>query len=288
MPRTLLPVLAVSLITLCGLAPAAADGPAEFQKLMDERAPSIVSIKFILKGGDQEEEAEATGVVIEPDGLILTTNNAFGGFSARFGGPTQTPSDIKVMIGDDTQGVEASFVARDSELQLAWVKLKNAPAKPLTSVDFEKGAPGKLGGYVYMVGLMGKFFDRVPVVSEGRIGSVTKKPRELFIPSVGLAGNEMGMPVFDSAGKPIGVTTLILPEQEEVQGNPGGMRAAMRGITSGIMILPAAEVAAATKRAKETAPAPDAAPDIAPDAEPAKSPAADPAAPGKTEPEQPK
>ncbi|MBL9001323.1 MAG: trypsin-like peptidase domain-containing protein [Phycisphaerae bacterium] len=283
--KILLSAVALSLITLCGAAPAA-DGPVQFQKLLDDQAPSIVTLKYILKGGDQDEEAETLGVVIESGGLVLTSNNAFGGLMARMGGPSQTPTEIKVLIGDDTQGLDATFLARDSELQLAWVQLKTPPAKPLTYVDFEKGASAKLGDLIYIVGLMGKFFDRAPLIAEGRIGAATTKPRELLIPSVGLAGSELGMPVFNAAGKPVGVTTLIIPDQDEVQGSPGGMRAAMRGIVTGAMILPAAEVAAATKRAKETAA--NAPAEATPSNTPAAEPGSDPSAPGKTEPEQPK
>lgn len=290
MPRITLPALTLSLVTLCGAAQAAAVAPAPvagdvtFQELLDQRAPTIVSIKFILKGGDQDEEAETLGVVIEPDGLILASNIAFGGLNSRFGSPTQLPTDIKVMIGDDNQGVDGTFLARDSDLQLAWIKLKNEPAKPLASVDFTQGAKSQLGDSLYIVSQMGRFFGRVPSVSEGRVGAVTRKPRELLIPSAGLAGNEMGMPVFNNEGKPVGVTTFILPEQDEAQGSPGGVRAAMRGVM-GAMVLPAAEVAAATARAKETA-------DRGGGAEAVEAPPAGEAkkddAPGKTEPEQPK
>jgi S1-C subfamily serine protease len=232
-------------------ARAAVDG-TQIQKIVDSTTPAIVTLKFILKGGEQDEEVETTGIVIDPAGLILTNNNAFGGLMARFGGPTPTPSEIKVLVGDDTQGVDATFMARDSELGLAWVKLAAAPAKPLAFVDLSKSAPGSLGQDLVEVSLMGKFFDRAPVVSTASIAAVVKKPRELYIPSIGLAIGEMGMPVFNEKGDLLGITTLILPDQEEVMGSSGGMRAAMRGITGG-MILPAAEAMAATTRAKETA-----------------------------------
>lgn len=232
-------------------ARAAVDG-TQIQKIVDSTTPAIVTLKFILKGGEQDEEVETTGIVIDPSGLILTNNNAFGGLMARFGGPTPTPSEIKVLVGDDTQGVDATFMARDSELGLAWVKLAAAPAKPLAFVDLSKSAPGSLGQDLVEVSLMGKFFDRAPVVSTANIAAVVKKPRELYIPSIGLASGEMGMPVFNEKGDLLGITTLILPDQEEVMGSSGGMRAAMRGITGG-MILPAAEAMAATTRAKETA-----------------------------------
>src|SRR5207247_740092 len=127
------------------------------------------------------------------------------------------------------------------------------PAKTYPSIDFSSGVDAKLGDSLYAVSLMGKFFDRAPWVAEFKIGAVVKKPRSLLIPSAGLRGVELSMPVFDAQSRAVGVTTFILPEQEEMEANPNGMQSAMRGITSSSMILPASEVVAATARAKETA-----------------------------------
>ncbi len=278
-----LAVALVAMLSIVGTAqalPEAAPRAAgDVATIVAEKSPAIVSIKFILKGGEQDEEVETTGFVIDPSGLILSNNNAFGGLAARFGGPTPTPTDIKVLIGEDTQGLDAKFLARDSELGLAWVQLSAAPAKPLAFVDLTKSSEGKTGEAIVQVSLMGKFFDRVPMVSTGEIAAVVKKPRELYIPSIGLAAGEMGLPVFSASGSLLGVTTLILPDQEEIVGNAGGMRSAMRGITGG-MILPAKEVLAATTRAKETKPETPATPaapaaDAKPDAKPAAEPKAD-------------
>lgn len=243
-----------ALTSLAATSVAIADEADSFKKLIAEKAPAIVSIKFILKGGEQDEEGETTGFVIDgAKGLVLTSNNAFGGMMARYGGPAATPSDIKIMIGEDTNGVDATFVARDSELGLAWVKLKEAPTTPIAAIDLSKGAKATLGEDIYTVSLMGKFFDRVPAIAEGHVGAVTKKPRELYIPSIGLAGSEQAMPIFNGKGEVVGVSTIILPDQEEMM-NPSGMRSIMRGITGG-MILPAADALEATTRALETAPA---------------------------------
>ncbi len=266
MTRRLLAAACVA--TLAGISPALYAAPATlaatsahrvddegnaFKKLLAEKAPAIVSLKFILKGGEQDEESEATGFVVDgAKGLVLTSNNAFGGMAARFGGPTPTPSEIKILIGDDVNGVDAVFVARDSELGLAWVKLKDAPATPLAAIDLSKSAKTEVGDDIYTISLMGKFFDRIPAISEGHVGAITKKPRELYIPSIGLAGAEQAMPIFNGKGEVIGVSTIILPDQEEMM-NQSGMRTIMRGITGG-MILPAAEAMAATTRALETAP----------------------------------
>lgn len=250
---------------------------ADVTTLVESKAPAIVSIKYMLKGGDEDEEGETTGVVIDGErGLVLASNNAFGGMMARFGGPSPTPSDIKVLIGDDDNGVDAKFVARDSELGLAWVELSVKPTTPLAAVDMSKSANVKLGDPIYVISQMGKFFDRAASVASGHVSALTKKPRDLVIPTIGLAATEMGMPVFTASGEVVGVLTLILPEQEEMSGSPSQMRATMRGIT-GNMILPAAQVVEATKRALETAANPSAEP--AKEDKPAEDKPADPAEP---------
>jgi S1-C subfamily serine protease len=246
----------------------------------------MVTIKFIMKGEQGEQEEEATGAMIEPTGLVLASNNAFGGLMARMGGSAPTPTDIKVLVGDDTQGVKAKIVARDTELGLAWVQIDDAPTTPYKAIDFGGGAESKVGDSIFMVSLMGKFFDRAPMVAEGHVSAVVSKPRHLIIPSIGLAGGEFGMPIFDSNGKAVGVSTLILPDQEEMEGNPGGMRAALRGITGG-MILPAKDVVAATVRAKEMAKHPEAEPKKD-GADAADKPAAAPAVPEPKTPVPPK
>ncbi len=229
-------------------APTSAEPTTDYKKLIDDKAPAIVSIKFVLKMDQGEQEEETTGAVIEPTGLILSSNFSLGGMMARMGRGSATPTDLKVLIGDDTQGLKAKIVARDTELGLAWVQLDDAPAKPLAFIDFSAGTEAKLGDPIYLVSLMGKVFDRAPWVAEGKVGAVVKKPRPLLIPSFGIRGIDLSTPAYDAQGHAVGVTTFILPEQEDESQDSSGMR----GITSG-MILPASEVVAATARAKEMA-----------------------------------
>ncbi|CAG1010452.1 hypothetical protein PHYC_03854 [Phycisphaerales bacterium] len=253
----------------CAAAPAYdGDGPATpaaVQKIMNEKAPPLVTVKYVLKGDDSgmgmfgdggDREMEVTGVMIEGSGLVLVSNTEMGGMMARFarmmpgmgGGAPPKPTDIKVLVGEDTQGVEASLIARDSELDLAWVRVKKAPEKPYAFLDLTSSAAPKVGDYLYSVGRMGKFFDRAPVIHEFRLVGIAKKPRDLYIGG----GAGMGLPVYNAAGDVIGVTSLILPSDEEMEGAEEGMFGGM-GDTAGGMIVPAAEVVKATKSAVENA-----------------------------------
>lgn len=224
-----------------------------YEKVATSRAPAIVTIKFILKVQNEDHEQETPGVMIESGGLVLASNLTFGGAAAKFGGETLTPSDIKVLVGDDTQGVEAKIIARDSDLQLIWIQIEKPATGGYAFVDFEKGATAKLGDSLWCVDRLGKFFDRAATVTQGEVIAVTARPRKLLIPSGGISAPDFGIPVFDASAAPVGVITVILPEKEEMDAAEGGLGQVMRGVPGFHMILPSEDVAAATKRAKEAA-----------------------------------
>ncbi len=240
------------------LATAGEEPSNGYQALMAEKAPAIVTIKYILKseggmmgrGGDQEMEIH--GVMIEGGGLVLVSATDLLGIGARFGQPGK-PTEMKVLVGEDTQGVETKFLARDSELDLAWLQIEKAPEKPYAFVDLSVSTTPAVGESIFALHRLGKFYDRAIHVVEGKLGGVTKKPRHILLGSLGMFGS-FGIPVFDKAGKSVGVTSLILPEADEMEGmGGGGMFGGMGDAMTTPMILPAADVLAATKRAKETA-----------------------------------
>jgi S1-C subfamily serine protease len=225
-------------------------GEADFQKLLTEKAPAIVTIKFVLKvessWGQREDEQEASGVMIEPGGFVLTANTELGGATwLRRTGGRAVPTDIKVLIGDEAEGRDAQIIARDSELDLAWVRVNDPGDKQFACVDLNDAASIEIGDRLYFVTRMGKYFDRVPVVREGRVGGQTRKPRKLYVPSGG--SGALGLPVFNAAGQVVGVSVSQMPDPEEV-GDAGYMGYGGYGL-----ILPAAEVVKATQRAKEIA-----------------------------------
>jgi hypothetical protein len=245
---------ALFLVAACTLAPAAlAQGTSgTYEKLNTTRGPAIVNVKFLLKVQNDEQEEETPGVMIEKGGLVLVSNLKVGGVPAYLG-EAVTPTELKVLVGDDLQGVEAKIIARDSELGLAWVQIDKPSDAGYPFVDFGQGAAAKAGDNLMVVTHLGKFFDRASVVNEGKVIATPAKPHKLLIPSVDLAGADFGTPVFNDQAAPVGVITILFPEQDELQATPGGMNQILKGVAGGKMILPADEIVAATKRAKEAA-----------------------------------
>src|SRR5574337_893034 len=67
--------------------PARAEDEADFEKMLADKSPALVTVKFVLKTksafGENETEREVTGVMIEPDGLVLCANSSLSSAAQR-------------------------------------------------------------------------------------------------------------------------------------------------------------------------------------------------------------
>jgi S1-C subfamily serine protease len=244
--------LCVALALPAPTALGAGDSP--IATVATKKAPAMVSVKFMMSisgmGQDQEREAEAAGLLIDDKGLVLVSNLEIGGALQR-GQPSAQAKDIKVLIGDDTEGVPAKVIGRDTELELAWIQLEKPADKALAFVDLSKGAAVSVGQELVGLDRMNKYYDRAIVGFTTTVGGLAKKPRNLIIPSGGKI-EWIGVPVFTGAGEFVGLSVVQpMNADEEDQGmrNPGRMSSFDRGLK----IMPAAEIAAATTRALEAA-----------------------------------
>lgn len=256
---------AASLIALSLTAPASVMTGAEaarpalraaepnYTSIIADRAPALALIKFIVsfeQGGQSRDiEGEAMAVMIDPKGLLVMSGAEIG----QRKGMSATPKEIKVCIGEDTEGVLAKLVGRDSELDLAWIRIEKPSDKGYTIIDPSKAATPKIGDTLVGLDRMGKYFDRAPVVFNTMVGGITKKPRELFIPAPG-AGLEMmfiGTPFFTTGGEFVGMTIIQMPNADSEDGMNSRARERLTRFDQGFKILPAAEIVSATARAVE-------------------------------------
>ena len=265
--------LSVIAATICLLPVVVQAESKTYKSLIERRASVLVTVKFVLKTsmggmmggmGDQESESEVTGVMIDPSGLVLCSDTQLGGFMRMLakmmpmmgGNINATPTDIKVLVGDDVEGREAELIARDSELDLAWIRIKDPGDAKFDYLDLTKTAAVDIGQRVMAIRRMGKYFGREPTVIEGRIVGITKKPRDLFVPSIEFATIQ-GLPVYTESGKLIGLTITQAPDADDSGGgfNPMAMLGQMSSMQEmmAALILPAASVAKATKRALASA-----------------------------------
>lgn len=269
--RQLVACLAVAVVLAGSGLSARADDAAEMKSILDSKASSIVAIKTVIQmriggrgaGGEQDMDSEVAGVMVSPDGLVVCSNMMLSGpmgmVRRMLGSNLQgmnLSSDVKsvkVLIGPDDEEHDAKILARDEDLDLAWVQIEK-PKTKFAAVDFSKAAEAELGSRVIGVRRMGKMFDRAPVTALATVVGQTEQPRKLFVPQEQLI-TVVGLPVFSRTGEPVGIVVTQLPEASEgggLGGNPLGMLSNMSSMQEGMtgLILPAAAVVRATERAK--------------------------------------
>ncbi|MEM6455215.1 MAG: trypsin-like peptidase domain-containing protein, partial [Acidobacteriota bacterium] len=250
------------------VALAAAAAPAEMNADVHARiaahADALARLRFVLRvqtdGGEREIEGETTCIVIDASGLLLCSNTELGGYVRAMGQMlggrsfTATPSSLEIFLGDADEPLGGQLLTRDSDRDLAWVQIeRDADASPLAAIDLDAHVSDvRPGSAFFVLRPLDPFFGRAPLVTREVIGAVTEKPRRLLVPATPLRAG-FGAPVFDAAGKLIGLTVLQMPESGLGGGNPVSFisqGARMQDMIGGV-VLPAREAARATQLARE-------------------------------------
>ena len=250
-------------------ASAAASGVAvdnPYVRLAD-KAMALVGVRYVLKvatsGAERELDGETLCILIDADGLLLCSNNEMGGYVQLLTqmmnrGPmpavVSTPKEIRVLLGTDSKGLPAKVIARDSDRDLAWLRLDAVPAGlELHPVALEDQREARLGEPLYRLRRLDRFFGSAPIVEAGVVGALVQHPRQLLI-AADLDGGYLGMPIFGADGKLLGLTVVQMPGEE------GGEMAFGHGLPGqstkfddmvGSVILPASELLKATRLALE-------------------------------------
>lgn len=232
-----------------------------------EKAKALVEVRFVLKvatsGAERELDGETSCLLVGKDGLLLCSNNEMGGYvqvltQMMNRGPmpavVSTPKEIKVLVGGDSKGLPAKLIARDSDRDLAWLRLDSVPAGvELHPLVLDDQRVAELGEPLYRLRRLDRFFGSVPIVESGVVGALVDHPRKLLI-AADLEGGYLGMPIFGADGKLLGLTVVQLPGEESGDVNFGS---SLPGQSSkfddmvGSVILPASELLKATRLALE-------------------------------------
>jgi len=223
--------LALALVAAALLsAPSArADEEAIYAKLMKEKAVPVVSVKLTLAmkisgmGQSQEHEINnvASGIVVDPSGLVLVPSSAFDASSniprrmrAQFKIST-TPVNIRVVFPGDTKEYDAILGAKDSKLGLGFLLIKDLAGKKIEAVDFSTLVEPKLGQDLYGVTRLDQGFDHAPLCTHHKVAGQVSKPRSMWIVQGG--GNQLAKPLYTAEGAVAGIVIF----QEGVGENSG-------------------------------------------------------------------
>jgi hypothetical protein len=220
--------------------------------LVKRYADAIVGVELVVtlkvKVGDREQppreqRIELNGTVLSADGLTVTSlaevdpQTAFD--AMRAAGGSRAPElvgvdfkEVKLRLADGRE-VPARFVLKDGDLDLAFMAPDVAADADKPSfasyVKLEDAAEGTLLGTYYYVARAPKVLQRVPLVRASEIMGIVEKPRRFYL----LTDQRLGTPVFDAKGKVLGIS---------VQNFANGRQ-------TGIVVLPAADIAEIAKQA---------------------------------------
>lgn len=208
-------LLALTLVSTAFQPAAHADAQGNLTRaLVNKYGASIVTLRLVLKssaGGDQSQ-LEAQGVVIDPSGMVATTNTAIDPYSALTsmmsgeGGLTSSVASIRIRLASGEE-IPARVVLRDKDRNLAIIRPLHRPARPLVAVNFKGAATTQLGEAVFVLGRLGKAGSRQPQATVQRVVSVVDKPRRMYVLDPN-AYMYLGNVVFTETGQPLGLLSV--------------------------------------------------------------------------------
>ncbi len=147
---------------------------------------------------DQTRTGLGSGVVITPDGYILTNNHVI-----------EDADEVRVSIGESTKRYEAKVVGRDSFADLAVLKIEATDLSPAVFGDSEQVLVGDV------VLAIGNPFGVGQSVSRGIVSALSRGigigPVEDFIQTdAAINPGNSGGALIDTEGRVIGINTAIL------------------------------------------------------------------------------
>ncbi|HTD27944.1 MAG TPA: hypothetical protein VK660_00990, partial [Xanthomonadaceae bacterium] len=159
------------------------DTSREFKVVLQKRGDTAVPVKFVMSvsgmGAEQQQEGQTQGTLVSADGLILVPGRvvsldlaAFGrrdaGGGLGGGAPSAKSGQFRVQMAGSDEWVPADLVTRDTELGIAWLRLRH-PSGKLPFVDFSDAAKVAVGTQLFTVMRTSDQFGNVPIVRAGYV-----------------------------------------------------------------------------------------------------------------------
>lgn len=223
-----------------------------YRTLTAKHAAAVVTVKFVMavttSGKEERIEDRTQALLVSPDGLLLVPDRAvsvdFKQFlgSGKGSAPVAKSSEFRVRLADGDDWLPADLVTRDTQLGLAWLRLRNAPAG-LSYVNLDDSVLAEPGMTFFSLLRTSDEWGGVPVFHPGFIMGETRTPKSLLLVD--------GMPgvAFSAEGQPMGYVDIDLGRMVRSRGAASGMGMDMADAV--LQMTPISKVAAATHLAEK-------------------------------------
>jgi hypothetical protein len=246
-------VLALSLVSPPGAAQERDYRPI-YQLLTAKHAASVVTVKFVMSvttsGKEERLEDRTQALLVSADGLLLVPDRAvtvdfkqfMGTGKAQGSAPVAKSSDFRVRLAGSDDWLPADLVTRDTQLGLAWLRLRDPPPG-LSFVNLDENVSAEPGMTFFSLLRTSDEWGGVPVFRPGFIMGETHTPKSLLLVD--------GMPgvAFSASGLPMGYVDIDLARLMRARNAGNGLGLDMAD--SVLQMTPIAKVAAATHQAQK-------------------------------------
>ncbi len=263
MKFSILTAFIAALLLILPAQTLAGDEAESYRNILDAKAGSIVTVKLILKvkisfmgqGQDMENESEVPGVVVHEKGLIMIADEALEPQLPIDNDQIDvkiTPLGMTVIFADDDEEYDAILAAKDTNLGLAFVQVKDLAGKTIAPVSFDGAATVAVGQELVGVSRYEKGFDYAAYFGTIRVAGEVFSPRPLFAIDGGFDG--LGLPLFTRDGKVAGVLAAQEGSEGAGGGGAGGPMSMLFDLAGGpagdVFLLPADTVHVTIEQAK--------------------------------------
>ena len=171
-------------------APENRDDLLEIQNAVTRALPKAMAATVCI----EIAEGSGTGVIVSPDGLILTAAHVSG----------STGKKVTLIMADGSR-VNAITLGLDSESDAAMMRITDPGTWPFVEID--KIESNQLGDWVFALGHSGGFDkERGPVLRPGRIVRIADQSLQS---DCTLIGGDSGGPLFNLDGRLIAIHSRV-------------------------------------------------------------------------------
>lgn len=214
--------LIFALIATMGGSNCLAQTPSDARKILDANKDAVVTLQMVVEttstyegeSDKRESKLSVTATVVDPSGLVVASNTETSPsdmfsrlFEDEMGFKTSTKTiDVKIRTADGTE-MPADVVLRDPDLDLAFIRPKRAPEKPMAYVDLSQGSTPESMDELVVLSRLGTIASRSIAATIDRVRAVVAKPRTFYVMNANMHSS-MGGPAFSLDGKPAGIMVI--------------------------------------------------------------------------------
>ena len=162
------------------LVTAAPDLESTARSTAEQSGKAVVTVRLVLKlkvgGQEHEQKMEVPGVVIDPSGAIRRMVD-----SQRQRVTLESEVKETVILLEDGTELDAALVLKDSDLDLAFIRPRDAGLKlPAVTLRPRSGTVPLLT-HIFVLGRLGKLGNRALAVATGEVRAYVRGPAPYYL-----------------------------------------------------------------------------------------------------------